>query len=87
MDKSTLLSGAMIVLLLLVISRLSRVIRWARRKPAGAYIFLAIMPLLSLFPVPPSSFRNMAITKEQEQKQKESDDDKPNPSDCVDSGK
>lgn len=42
--------------------------------PKGAYLFMAIFPLLSLFPIPSPVFENVAKAKhEQRKKQKRYD--------------
>ncbi|MBE0368925.1 hypothetical protein PAUR_a2658 [Pseudoalteromonas aurantia 208] len=42
--------------------------------PKGAYLFIAFMPLISLFPIPPTVFKNVAKAK-QEQRKKQTDSD------------
>ncbi|MGX1111264.1 hypothetical protein ACSSVW_000643 [Pseudoalteromonas sp. MBR-15] len=44
--------------------------------PKGAYLFMAIFPLISLFPIPPPVFENVAKAKH-EQRKKQKQDDKP----------
>jgi len=44
--------------------------------PKGAYLFMAIFPLLSLFHIPPPVFENVAKAKH-EQRKKQKRDDKP----------
>ncbi|WP_267895183.1 hypothetical protein [Pseudoalteromonas sp. NC201] len=36
--------------------------------PKGAYLFLALMPLISLFPIPPPVFKNVAKAKQEQRK-------------------
>lgn len=50
-------------------------VKWAKGMPKGAYIFIAFMPLISLFPIPPTVFKNVAKAKqEQRRKQTQSDE-------------
>ena len=50
-------------------------VKWAKGMPKGAYIFIAFMPLISLFPIPPTVFKNVAKAKqEQRKKQTQSDE-------------
>jgi hypothetical protein len=53
---------------------LFKLVLWAKKMPKGAYLFMAIFPLLSLFPIPPPVFENVAKAKhEQRKKQKRYD--------------
>nr|WP_257473696.1 hypothetical protein [Pseudoalteromonas sp. JSTW] len=55
---------------------LFKLVLWAKKMPKGAYLFMAIFPLLSLFPIPPPVFENVAKAKH-EQRKKQKRDDKP----------
>jgi hypothetical protein len=75
------IAGAVFVLLLLGLARL---IRWAKRMPAGAYLILALFPLVSLFPIPPSEIKKLQLIKQEQVKRKQESgdppsDDKPTP--------
>jgi len=53
---------------------LFKLVLWAKKMPKGAYLFMAIFPLLSLFHIPPPVFENVAKAKhEQRKKQKRYD--------------
>ncbi|WP_421419719.1 hypothetical protein ACN9JF_07820 [Pseudoalteromonas lipolytica] len=53
---------------------LLKLVLWAKKMPKGAYLFMAIFPLLSLFYIPPPVFENVAKAKhEQRKKQKRYD--------------
>lgn len=43
--------------------------------PKGAYLFMALMPLISLFPIPPQTFKNVAKAKQEQPKRKEDNGD------------
>jgi len=60
--------GAGIVLLCCAMAKL---IRWAKRRPAGAYFFLALMPLISLFPIPPAEIKKLQQIKQEQVKQEQ----------------
>jgi|GEM_PF-1506415 len=72
-------SGGFVLLLWL----LAKVVRWAKRRPAGAYVILAIFPLISLLPIPHSEIKKLQRIKQEQVQQKEesgepeTDDDKP----------
>ena len=71
MDASAI--KALVILIVLPVSAilLFKVVKWAKKMPKGAYLFLALMPLISLFPIPPPVFNNVAKAK-QEQRTKRS---------------
>ncbi len=50
---------------------------WARDKPKGAFILLAILPMMSLFPIPPIAFKNMETVEKNQQKRNEDSGDPP----------
>lgn len=60
--------GAGIVLLCCAMAKL---IRWAKRRPAGAYFFLALMPLISLFPIPPAEIKKLQQVKQEQVERKQ----------------
>ncbi|ASD67349.1 hypothetical protein [Pseudoalteromonas piscicida] len=47
---------------------LFKVVLRAKKMPKGAYLFLALMPLISLFPIPPPVFKNVAKAKQEQRK-------------------
>ncbi|WP_235375373.1 hypothetical protein [Shewanella sp. cp20] len=55
-------------LFILLILGLARLIRWAKGMPAGAYLALALFPLISLFPIPPSEIKKLQRIKQEEVK-------------------
>ncbi|WP_448566852.1 hypothetical protein [Thalassotalea ganghwensis] len=44
----------------------------------GAFLFLAIFPLISIFPIPPPVFKNVEKAKQEQRKRKEDNGDPPN---------
>ncbi|MDP6123975.1 MAG: hypothetical protein QGG61_08470 [Arenicellales bacterium] len=56
---------------------LYRLVRWARRRPKGALLFMALMPLLSFIPIPPMVIRNIERAKQEQRKRKEDSGDPP----------
>jgi len=69
---------------LLMLWGLAKLIRWAKGMPTGAYLILALFPLISLFPIPPAEIKKLQRIK-QEQVQRKQDagdppsDDEPTP--------
>ncbi len=73
------LVGLVVVLWLML-----RLLNWARKAPKGAYLFLALFPLISIFPIPPQATESLDKTKREQQKLKESPDDDPNDKQTLD---
>jgi hypothetical protein len=67
----------------LLLGCLPKIVRWAKRRPAGAYVILAIFPLISLLPIPHSEIKKLQRIKQEQVQQKEqsgepeTEDDKP----------
>ncbi|TMO59365.1 hypothetical protein CWC18_16010 [Pseudoalteromonas aurantia] len=75
MDMLVLKTITGVLMLPLIFFILWRMVKWAKGMPKGAYIFIAFMPLISLFPIPPTVFKNVAKAKqEQRKKQTQSDE-------------
>ena len=50
-----------VVLLLLWLGRwFFNMVRWAKRRSAGAYLMLAFLPLISLLPIPPTEIKKFS---------------------------
>ncbi|WP_296300001.1 hypothetical protein [Rheinheimera sp.] len=61
-----------VVLLLLWLGRwFFNMVRWAKRRSAGAYLMLAFLPLISLLPIPPTEIKKIQQIKQQQIKQKD----------------
>ena len=52
-----------------------RLVIWAKKMPKGAYVFLMILPLISIFPIPPPAFKNVEKAKQEQRKRKEDSGD------------
>lgn len=56
-----------VVLMLAVLPWLMwRLYRWAHNMPKGAYLFMAFFPLISLFPIPTESFKQLDEAKQEQ---------------------
>lgn len=73
MDLSHFFIWLIIISLIAILA--NRMVRWAKKMPKGAYLFMALMPLISLFPIPPPAFKNVAKAKQEQPKRKEDDGD------------
>ena len=60
-----------VVLFLIVVNTLYRMVVWGKKMSKGAFIFLAIFPLISVFPIPPPVFKNVEKAKQEQRKRKE----------------
>lgn len=67
-------SGAAFVLLLCVGGKL---VRWAKGRPVGGYVILALFPLISLFPIPPTEIKKLERIKQEQVKRKQESGDPP----------
>ncbi|ALZ77851.1 hypothetical protein ATY27_11385 [Rheinheimera sp. F8] len=50
---------------------MAKLIRWAKRRPAGAYFLLALLPLISLLPIPPAEVKKLQHIKQEQVKRKQ----------------
>ncbi|WP_062569051.1 hypothetical protein [Pseudoalteromonas arabiensis] len=60
----------------ILLRALTLMVRWAKKAPKGAYLFMALFPLISLFPIPPPIYENVTKAKHQQRKKQKRDDDK-----------
>jgi len=65
------LSVAVIAGIVLLCCAMAKLIRWAKRRPAGAYFFLALLPLISLLPIPPTEIKKLQQIKQEQVKRKQ----------------
>ncbi|NRA83945.1 MAG: hypothetical protein HRU22_09330 [Gammaproteobacteria bacterium] len=64
-----------IVLVLFIFRGMFRMVVWAKKMPKGAFMFLAIFPLISIFPIPGQEIKKLEkIKKVQIKKEDESGD-------------
>ena len=66
--------GLLVIALLAILFGLFKLVRWAKKMPKGAYLLLALFPLLSIFPIPPAAIKQIETTKQEQLKEKESPD-------------
>ncbi|MBQ4836239.1 hypothetical protein J8M00_07750 [Pseudoalteromonas luteoviolacea] len=64
------IAGAIVLLILMY-----RMVVWAKKMPKGAFLFMALMPLIALFPIPPPQFKNIAQAKQEQRKKQRSEED------------
>lgn len=67
------LAGAGCILLLRALAKL---VRWAKKRPAGAYLVLALFPLISLLPIPPAEIKKLQRVKQEQVKRQQESGDK-----------
>lgn len=54
-----------------------RLVKWSKKMPKGAFIFLALFPLISVFPIPPQEVKKLEKIKQQQiKKEKENSEPK-----------
>ncbi|WP_205623835.1 hypothetical protein [Pseudoalteromonas rubra] len=70
-------AGLILALIVTSLWCLVRIVKWAKGMPKAAYLVMAIFPLLSLFPIPPPVFKNVAKAKQEQRKRKEAPGDPP----------
>ncbi|GAB2681711.1 hypothetical protein Q4574_16165 [Aliiglaciecola sp. 3_MG-2023] len=61
----------------ILIIALSKLIMWAKSNSKGAFVFLAVFPLISLFPIPPSATESLDKQKREQIKRNEESGDPP----------
>ncbi|MBU1618492.1 MAG: hypothetical protein KJ556_06440 [Gammaproteobacteria bacterium] len=60
-------------MLVLLLWAMVKLVVWAKCRPVGAYVILAMFPLISLFPIPPAEIKKLEqIKKEQIHQDEES---------------
>lgn len=65
------LYGAVVAGIVLLLCLMAKLIRWAKRRPAGAYFLLALLPLISLLPIPPAEVKKLQHIKQEQVKRKQ----------------
>ncbi len=66
-----------VFLFLILVHYLYKMVIWGKKMSKGAFIFLAIFPLISVFPIPPPAFKNVEKAKQEQHKRKEDSGDPP----------
>lgn len=67
-------------ILVLVLWAMVKLVVWANARPMGAYVILAMFPLISLFPIPPAEVKKLEQIKKEQIHQDEESGDPPNDS-------
>lgn len=63
-DTSFYALVSVIVVVVLLLRGMVGLILWSKRMPKGAYIFLAIFPLISIFPIPGQEVKKLENIKQ-----------------------
>jgi predicted permease len=67
-----------IVLVFFIFRGMFRMVVWAKKMPKGAFIFLAIFPLISIFPIPGQEIKKLEKIKQVQVKHEDESGDPPN---------
>ncbi|MEZ9821567.1 hypothetical protein AB4238_13235 [Shewanella sp. 10N.286.45.A1] len=65
------------IMFLILVNCLYKMVIWGKKMSKGAFIFLAIFPLISVFPIPPPAFKNVEKAKQEQHKRNEDSGDPP----------
>ena len=69
-------SLVLFALFIFIIWLLYRVVKWGKKAPKGAYVFVALLPMMSIFPIPAQEIKKLEQIKQQQiQEEEESGDD------------
>ncbi|OHU95161.1 hypothetical protein BIW53_10565 [Pseudoalteromonas byunsanensis] len=68
---------AIFITSVLVIRGMFALVKWGKKMPKGAFILLAFIPLITIFPIPPTVFKNVEKAKQEQRKRKEDNGDGP----------
>lgn len=66
---------ALILFAVLIIRATYRLVVWSKRMPKGAFIFLAVFPILSVFPIPPQEIKKLEKIKQEQLKKEDENGD------------
>lgn len=76
LTPSVLSSLILVVLFIFIIWLLYRVVKWSKKAPKGAYVFVALLPMMSIFPIPAQEIKKLEQIKQQQiQEEEESGND------------
>jgi hypothetical protein len=67
-----------IFFLLLIFRGMYRLVVWSKRMPKGAFVFLAIFPLISIFPIPAQEIKKLERIKQEEVQNEDESGEPPN---------
>ncbi len=66
----------LVALFIFIIWLLYRIVKWSKKAPKGAYVFVALLPMMSIFPIPAQEIKKLEQIKQQQiQDEEESGDD------------
>ncbi|KZN58855.1 hypothetical protein N482_00280 [Pseudoalteromonas luteoviolacea NCIMB 1942] len=66
---------AITVLIIVILAfLLYKTVLWAKKMPKSAFFFMAFMPLIALFPIPPPQFKNLEKAKQTQRKKQKQDE-------------
>ncbi|MDQ2046102.1 hypothetical protein NRL14_20615 [Pseudoalteromonas sp. 20-92] len=68
-------------LLSFVVWAMLKMVTWGKSMSKGAYLFLAFFPLISIIPIPPTTYENVQKAKQEQRKRKEDSGDPPDDED------
>lgn len=57
-----------IVFVLFLLKGMFKLVAWSKKMPKAAFVFLAIFPLVSLFPIPPQEIKKLERIKQEQVK-------------------
>ena len=66
------------ILVLFVFRGMFRLVAWSKKMPKGAFVFLAVFPLISLFPIPPQEVKKLEKIKQEQLKEEDESGEPPN---------
>lgn len=67
-----------IVFVLFIFRGMYRLVVWSKKMPKGAFIFLAIFPLISIYPIPPQEIKKLERIKQEQIKDQDESGEPPN---------
>ncbi len=66
-----------IVFVLFLLKGMFKLVAWSRKMPKAAFVFLAIFPLVSLFPIPPQEIKKLERIKQEQVKNEDESGEPP----------
>ncbi|WP_077286114.1 hypothetical protein [Cognaticolwellia aestuarii] len=67
-----------VILALVIVWAMYRMVVWSKRMPKGAFVFLAFLPLISIFPIPPQEIKKLERIKQEQIKNEDESSEPPN---------
>ncbi|MDO6505877.1 hypothetical protein Q4506_02645 [Colwellia sp. 4_MG-2023] len=67
-----------VVFILFIFRGMYRLVVWSKRMPKGAFVFLAIFPLISIFPIPAQEIKKLERIKQEEVQNEDESGEPPN---------